>query len=72
MLERAAEARHDAVGRVADYRGSPAEREALAGSIFRQYSCELLKDLFKVAATDDKTDGSSQAPSPSSWVRRLS
>jgi hypothetical protein len=71
MLERAAEARHDAIGRVSDYHGSPAEREALAGSIFRQYSCELLKDLLRVAATDDKDDGAaSPVPSSSSWVRR--
>ncbi len=61
MLEKAAEARHDAVGRIADYHGSPADREALAGSIFRQYSCELLKDLLRVASTDDKAEG---------WIRR--
>jgi hypothetical protein len=76
MLERAAEARHHAVERVTDYHGTPAEREAMAGSVFRQYSCDLLKDLLRVAATDDKaenaesTDGSTSSSLTSSWVRR--
>lgn len=71
MLERAAEARHHAVERVADYHGTPAEREEMAGSIFRQYSCDLLKDLLRVAAMDDKAADGSTSPTPtSSWVRR--
>jgi hypothetical protein len=57
MLERAAEARQNAVGQVTAYAGSPAEREELAGSLFRQYSCELLKDLLRVAPAGDISDG---------------
>ena len=63
MRERAAEARISAIGQLSDYPGSPAEREALAGLLFRKYSCELLEDLLRVAAMDDNGDGSS-------WVRR--
>jgi hypothetical protein len=63
MLEKAAEARHDAIGQLARYAGSASEREAFAGSIFRQYSSELLEDLMKVASRDDNGEGSS-------WVRK--
>ena len=61
-LERAAAARNRAVGRLVEHAGSPAEREALAGALFRQYSCELLEDLLRVAAVDDNGDGV--------WVRQ--
>lgn len=66
MLEKAAEARHDAIGQVARHAGSASEREAFAGSIFRQYSSELLEDLMKVAAMDDNGDNGEG----SSWVRK--
>ncbi len=59
--ERAAEARHEAIGRLAGYAGTPAEREELAGTLFRKYSCELLEDLLRVAPMDDNGDG---------WLRR--
>ena len=62
MQERAAEARRDAVGRLSDHVGTAAEREELAGALFRQYSCELLTDLLRVAPGDDNADDSS-------WVR---
>ena len=62
VLERAAVARNQAIGRLAEHAGSPAEREALAGSLFRQYSCELLENLLRVASVDDNGDGL--------WVRR--
>jgi hypothetical protein len=68
MLEKAAEARVHAMVQIADYAGTAAERQALAGSIFRQYSCELLKDLLRVATTEDKTETPSSLMS--SWVRR--
>jgi hypothetical protein len=63
MLEKAVEARNDAVGRLAGHDGSASEREALAGRLFREYSCELLEDLLRVSATGDNSDGAS-------WVRR--
>lgn len=63
MLERAANLRNQAVGQLTGHDGSSDEREALAGSLFRQYSYELLKDLLRVAPTDDKAEGPS-------WVRR--
>lgn len=63
MLERAAEARHHVIGQLAGHGGTPAEREALAGNLFRQYSCDLLEDLLKVASADDKAAGTG-------WVRR--
>ena len=63
MLERAIEARNAAVGQLSDCPGSPAERQALAGLLFRKYSSELLEDLLRVASADDNGDGSS-------WVRR--
>lgn len=64
MLEKAAEARVRAVGRLAAQAGTTAERQALAGLLFREYSCDLLEDLLRVAVTDDNdNDGSS-------WVRR--
>lgn len=63
MLERAAKLRNQAVGRLSGHDGSVDEREALAGSLFRQYSYELLEDLLRVAATGDKGDGAS-------WIRR--
>ena len=43
MRERAAEARISAIGQLSDYPGSPAEREALAGLLFRKYSCDCWK-----------------------------
>lgn len=63
MLERAAEARHNVMGQLAGHGGSPAEREALAGDLFRKYSRELLEDLLKVASAGDKAEGTT-------WVRR--
>lgn len=63
MLERAAEARHSVIGQLAGHAGTSAEREALAGDLFRQYSHDLLEDLLKVASAGDKPDGIS-------WVRR--
>ena len=63
MLDKAAEARLHALGMLAGHTGTDAEREALAGVLFRQYSCDLLEDLLRVAPTDD--NGSSVA-----WVRR--
>jgi hypothetical protein len=63
MRERAAEARDAAIGQLSGCAGGLAEREALAGLLFRKYSCELLEDLLRVAPTDDNGDGSS-------WVRR--
>ena len=63
MLEKAAEARVHALAGLAAHTGTNAEREALAGVLFRQYSCELLEDLLRVSPTDD--NGSSVA-----WVRR--
>ena len=62
MLQKAAEARHQAVGQLSGHDGTPAERQALAGVLFRQYSCELLEDLLRVAATGDNREGSN-------WVR---
>jgi hypothetical protein len=62
-LERAAEARQKAIGQLAGHSGGPAEREALAGSVFRKYSYDLLEDLLRVAATDDNGEGPG-------WVRR--
>ena len=62
-LEKAAEARQNAVGQLSKSLGSPAEREALAGSLFRKYSYDLLEDLLRVAATDDNGEGPG-------WVRR--
>ena len=61
-LERATAARNHAIGQLIEYGGTPEEREALAGSLFRQYSCELLEDLLRVAAGGDNGDGG--------WVRR--
>lgn len=61
LLERAAEARNQAIGQLAGHAGSAAEREELAGAIFRQYSYELLEDLLRVAPTADNGD---------SWLRR--
>lgn len=63
MLERAAQARVLAVGQLADHDGSVVERQELAGVLFRQYSCDLLKDLLTVAATDDNSHGPT-------WIRR--
>ena len=63
MLENAAQARILAVGRLVGHAGSVTERQELAGSLFRQYSCDLLKDLLKVAPTGDNLYGPS-------WVRR--
>jgi len=63
MLERATEARQNAVGQVTGHDGSASEREAFAGRIFREYSCELLEDLLRVSATGDNPEGAS-------WVRR--
>ena len=63
MLEMAAQARVQAVGQLADHDGSVAERQEFAGSLFRQYSCDLLKDLLRVAAADDN----SHRPT---WIRR--
>lgn len=62
VLEKAAVARNQAIGRLAEHHGSAAEREALAGSLFRQYSCELLENLLRVASVEDNGD--------SGWVRR--
>lgn len=62
LLERATEARHQAIGLLAAHEGSAAEREALAGALFRQYSYELLEDLLRVAARDDNSDPA--------WIRR--
>jgi hypothetical protein len=63
MLERAAQARVEAVGQLAVHDGSATERQELAGVLFRQYSCDLLKDLLRVAVTDDNSRGPS-------WIRR--
>lgn len=63
MLEKAAQARIQAVGQLADHDGSAVERQEFAGVLFRQYSCDLLKDLLRVAAADDN----SRAPT---WIRR--
>ena len=63
MLEKAAQARTYAIGQLAGYDGSSAERQELAGALFRQYSCELLKDLLRVATTGDNLRGPS-------WIRR--
>jgi hypothetical protein len=62
MLEKAVQARTDAIGQLASHAGSVAERQELAGVLFRQYSCDLLKDLLTVAAADDI--------SRATWVRR--
>lgn len=62
MLEKAADARQNAVGQLTGHRGSAADRQALAGALFRQYSCDLLEDLLKVASTGDNEDPT--------WVRR--
>jgi hypothetical protein len=62
IVEKAALARSSVIGQLAGYSGTDAEREALAGSLFRQYSYELLQDLLKVASAEDKTDDT--------WVRR--
>ena len=64
MRERAAEARNAAIGELSDHPGTLAERETLAGLLFKKYSCELLEDLLRVAATDDNGDDGH------SWVRR--
>lgn len=63
LSERATDARLQAIGVLSAHAGSAAEREALAGSLFRQYSYELLEDLLKVAARGD--NGGSPG-----WVRR--
>jgi hypothetical protein len=63
MLEKAALARSQAVGELAHHAGTVAERQELAGLLFRQYSCDLLKDLLRVAATDDISRSAT-------WVRR--
>ena len=63
MLEKAAEARLHALGQLAGHTGSASEREALAGMLFRQYSCELLEDLLRVAPAED--NGGAEP-----WVRR--
>jgi hypothetical protein len=63
VLERAAEGRQRAIGLLSVHDGSRAEREALAGSLFRKYSCELLEDLLRFAGMDDNGDGPG-------WVRR--
>ena len=63
MLERAAKLRDQAVGRLSGHDGTAAERESLAGSLFRQYSYELLEDLLRVAPTGDKGEGGL-------WIRR--
>ena len=63
MLEKAAQARVLAIGQLNGHDGSAAERQELAGVLFRQYSCDLLKDLLRVAATDDNLRGPG-------WVRR--
>jgi hypothetical protein len=63
MLEKAAQARGLAVARLAEHRGSVPERQEFAGLLFRQYSCDLLTDLLRVAATEDK-------PVDPAWVRR--
>lgn len=60
-FEQAAQARHHAIGQLAGHAGTPAEREQLAGSLFRKYSCELLEDLLRVAAMDDNGED---------WLRR--
>ena len=64
MRERAAEARNAAIRQLSDHSGTLAEREVLAGLLFRKYSCELLEDLLRVAATDDNGDDGH------AWVRR--
>lgn len=63
MLEKAAQARVEAVGQLAGYDGSATERQELAGVLFRQYSCDLLKDLLRVAVIGDNSRGPS-------WIRR--
>lgn len=63
LLERAAEARRNAIGRLAGHQGDADDRQALAGSLFHDYSCDLLEDLLRVAATGDNGD-------QSGWVRR--
>src|SRR5262245_14040369 len=64
VLERAAEARNAAIGELSNHPGNLAERGALAGLLFRKYSCELLENLTRVAATGDNGDDEH------SWVRR--
>lgn len=63
MLDKAAEARLHALGRLAGHTGSDSEREVLAGMLFRQYSCELLEDLLRVAPAEDNAGAAA-------WVRR--
>ena len=63
MLERAAQARVQAIGRLTGHDGSVADRQELAGVLFRQYSCDLLKDLLRVATTGDNLRGAT-------WVRQ--
>ena len=65
-LERATAARNQAIGQLIEYGGSPEEREALAGSLFRQYSCELLENLLRVAAGGDNDNDNGDG----GWVRR--
>jgi hypothetical protein len=62
MLEKAAQTRIQAVGQLADHAGSVTERQEFAGVLFRQYSCDLLTDLLRVAVTDDNSRGAS-------WLR---
>jgi hypothetical protein len=63
MLEKAGELRSQALSQLTGYSGTLAERQAMAGSVFRQYSCELLEDLLRVSPTGDNGDASA-------WVRR--
>lgn len=66
LLDRAAEARDRAVGELVRSDGDAAQREALAGSLFRQYSydlLDLLEDLLRVTSAGDN----GEAPA---WVRR--
>jgi len=62
LLERAAMARQEAVRSLVTNAGTHAEREALAGALFRQYSCNLLEDLLRVAAPADNGE--------SGWLRQ--
>ena len=63
MLDKAAEARLYALGQLTGHTGPDSEREALAGMLFRRYSCELLDELLRVAPAEE--NGGAAA-----WVRR--
>ena len=57
VLERAAEARRRAVDRLAAHIGTPDERQDLAGTLFREYSRELLEDLLRISTGLENGEG---------------